>query len=135
MSEDSHTPLPEGFEPTSEAEVLKGPFGGEWDRRTLFKGAALGTAALGFPSIVASRALGAPGQPGANGRLTLGYIGVGGRGMSNLNAVGPRIAAGDLAVAAVCDVDENRLALRIGGQEVGVERVAASEAAVEKRRR
>ncbi len=82
------------------------------DRRSFLKvgAAALGTAVVGFPDIISSHARAAAGRPGANGRLTLGYVGVGGRGTANLNAVSARIASGDLAVAAVCDVDENRLA-------------------------
>ena len=36
---------PSGVEASGEAAVEKGPFGGQWDRRTLLKGAALGTAA------------------------------------------------------------------------------------------
>ncbi len=82
------------------------------DRRSFLKvgAAALGTAAVGFPDLLPARAFAAAGRPGANDRLTLAYIGVGGRGMGNLGAVGARIARGDLAVAAVCDVDENRLA-------------------------
>ena len=44
-SEESGTPPVEGPEGSGEMAIEKGPFGGEWDRRTLFKGAALGTAA------------------------------------------------------------------------------------------
>jgi predicted dehydrogenase len=82
------------------------------DRRSFLKvgAAALGTAAFGFPDIISSRALAATGRPGANDRLTLGYIGVGGRGTSNLNSISAWVTRGDLNVAAVCDVDETRLA-------------------------
>ena len=44
-SEESGPPPVEGPEGSGEMAIEKGPFGGEWDRRTLFKGAALGTAA------------------------------------------------------------------------------------------
>src|SRR5215207_4551087 len=44
-SDESGLPAVPGPEGSGEAAVEKGPFGGEWDRRTLFKGAALGTAA------------------------------------------------------------------------------------------
>jgi hypothetical protein len=44
-SEESGPPPVEGPEGSGEMAIEKGPFGGEWDRRSLFKGAALGTAA------------------------------------------------------------------------------------------
>jgi len=44
-SEESGPPPVEGFGGSGEVEIERGPFGGQWDRRTLFKGAALGTAA------------------------------------------------------------------------------------------
>jgi predicted dehydrogenase len=80
-------------------------------RRTFLKtgAAAAGAAAIGFPELISPRALAAPGRPGANDRLTLAFIGTGGRGMNNLNAIGPRLERGEAAVVAVCDADENRL--------------------------
>jgi hypothetical protein len=44
-SEKSGLPPVEGPEGSGETAIERGPFGGQWDRRTLFKGAALGTAA------------------------------------------------------------------------------------------
>ena len=44
-SEESGPPPVEGPQGSGEMAIEKGPFGGEWDRRSLFKGAALGTAA------------------------------------------------------------------------------------------
>jgi hypothetical protein len=44
-SDESGLPPVEGAEGSGEAALEKGPFLGEWDRRTLFKSAALGTAA------------------------------------------------------------------------------------------
>ena len=81
------------------------------DRRSFLKvgAAALGTAAIGFPDIIPASALAAPGRPGANDRLTLGHIGVGGRGTGLLNYTLSRVTRGDVNLAAVCDVDENRL--------------------------
>lgn len=80
-------------------------------RRSFLKvgATALGTAAIGFPDIIPARALAAPGRPGANDRLTLGHIGVGGRGTGLMTSVLDRLSRGDVNVAAVCDVDENRL--------------------------
>lgn len=86
------------------------------DRRRFLKtsAVALGSAALGFPSFTPSRALAAPGRPGANDRLVLGHIGVGGRGFRLMNELSAKLPRGDLAFAAVCDVDEARLARALG---------------------
>jgi predicted dehydrogenase len=82
------------------------------NRRRFLKvsAAAVGTAAIGFPDIIPATALAAPGRPGANDRLTLGHIGVGGKGTNLLNYSMGRVERGDVNLAAVCDVDEVRLA-------------------------
>jgi predicted dehydrogenase len=54
--------------------------------------------------------LGAAGAPGANERLTVAHIGVGGMGMGHLGYMLARRSRGDVNLAAVCDVDDNRLA-------------------------
>ncbi|MDO8540353.1 MAG: Gfo/Idh/MocA family oxidoreductase [Opitutaceae bacterium] len=81
------------------------------DRRRFLKTsvAALGTAAIGFPDIIPARALAAPGRPGANDRIVIGHIGIGGRGNGLLGYSLSRVESGKVAVAAVCDVDEARL--------------------------
>lgn len=82
------------------------------NRRSFLKksgAAALCTAALGFPEIIPATALAAPGRRGANERLVLGCIGVGGRGFSLLNSVVGKLDSLGLQVAAVCDVDDKRL--------------------------
>lgn len=82
-------------------------------RRSFLKtaGAAVTTSAvLGFPDLIPSRALGANGQPGANQRLTVAHIGVGGMGSGHLNYMLARRSRGDVNIAAVCDADEKRLA-------------------------
>ena len=71
--------------------------------------AALGVSALGFPTLIPARALGADGQPSASERITLGHIGVGGMGGGHLGYTLGRQQRGDVNVAAVCDVDNNRL--------------------------
>lgn len=78
------------------------------DRRRFLKQStiALGAAAV-LPQIVSSRVFGAAGQPGANDRLTLGFIGLGGMGGGHLRHM---IARGDVNIGAVCDVDEKHLA-------------------------
>ncbi|MCP4170972.1 MAG: Gfo/Idh/MocA family oxidoreductase [Fuerstiella sp.] len=63
-------------------------------RRTALKA---GAAALAAPAIVPAGAF------GANEKLNIGVIGVGGRGQSDLNAVSTE------SIVALCDVDEQRL--------------------------
>ena len=65
---------------------------------------ALGAAAAGFPTLIPSRAF------GASERLTLGHIGVGGMGGFHLDRMVAFMDRGRTNVAAVCDVDEKRLA-------------------------
>jgi predicted dehydrogenase len=76
-------------------------------RRFLKQGAlALGATTV-LPQILPSRVLGANGQPGANERLTLGFIGLGAMGGSHLRYM---VQRGDVNIAAVCDVDAKHLA-------------------------
>ena len=75
-------------------------------RRTFLKTAgATAGAAVGFPYIVDSKVLAAPGRTGANERLNVAFVGVGGRGGGLLRS----IKRHDVNIVAVCDVDENRL--------------------------
>ena len=76
-------------------------------RRDFLAGA---TAAFAMPYIVPSRVLGAAGRPGANERITLGFIGVGGMGGGHLGRGLKFRQLGQAEVVAVCDVDTNRLA-------------------------
>jgi predicted dehydrogenase len=81
-------------------------------RRTFLKttGAViLGGATFNFPQIIDSRVLGAAQKPGANERLVLGHIGVGGMGNYHLNEMVQRMKNGVVHIAAVCDIDKNRL--------------------------
>ena len=83
-------------------------------RRTFLGGAAASAgAAVTFPSIVTSRALGAPGREGANERLTVAVVGVGGMGTLHLNNMLQFRNQGRVNIAAVCDVDEKRLAAAV----------------------
>ena len=74
----------------------------------------LATAAVagGTPYLIPSRVLAAPGRPGANERLTFGHIGVGGMGGYHLGDMAGRMKRGEVNVAAICDVDDHRLADR-----------------------
>lgn len=82
------------------------------DRRSFLKAsaAALGASAIGFPDIIPARALAAQGRPGANDRITVGHIGIGGQGGNHLNYMIAQMERQVVNVAAVCDVDEQRLA-------------------------
>jgi predicted dehydrogenase len=82
-------------------------------RRSFLKSAGaamIGATAFELPQIISSHVLGAPGQPGANDRLTIGHIGVGGMGSGHLGYMLSRRSRGEVNIAAVCDVDEKRLA-------------------------
>lgn len=76
-------------------------------RRDFLAGA---TAAFAMPYIIPSRVLGAAGRPGANERITLGFIGVGGMGGGHLGRGLKFRELGQTEVVAVCDVDATRLA-------------------------
>ncbi len=58
-------------------------------------------AALAAPYVITSAALGAEGRPAASQRITLGAIGLGGRGTSDL---GSFLGNSDVQVVAACDV-------------------------------
>lgn len=70
-----------------------------FSRRTFLKT----TAAIAAPMILPSGVLARPGRPGANDRVILGMIGVGGQGRGHVNAFNNLKAS---RIAAVCDVDE-----------------------------
>jgi predicted dehydrogenase len=67
-------------------------------------GAAAG--AVAFPYIINSSALGANGVPAASERITMGCIGVGWQGGSNM---GQFLGQNDCRIVAICDVDKNTL--------------------------
>jgi predicted dehydrogenase len=58
-------------------------------------------AAVAAPYVLTSAALGAAGRPPASERIVMGAIGVGGRGMGDMNAF---LGVGEVQVVAVCDV-------------------------------
>lgn len=71
-------------------------------RRSFVKSAAAGLGGL----AVARTARSVENTPGANERITMGWIGCGGQGMAHLRDT---VKMDDIRVAAVCDVDEGRL--------------------------
>ncbi|MBD3177326.1 MAG: twin-arginine translocation signal domain-containing protein [Armatimonadia bacterium] len=76
-------------------------------RRDFLKRSSAVAGALAMPAIIPASALGRQGAA-PNDRVTMGFIGVGGMGMANLNAF---INEPEVQVVAVCDVDTDR-----GGQ-------------------
>ncbi len=80
-------------------------------RRTLLKAmGASAASAVGLPYFVPSGVRAAPGKPGANDRITVAHIGVGGMGGYHLRDMVSRQTSGAVNIAAVCDADEARLA-------------------------
>ncbi|TKJ35741.1 MAG: hypothetical protein CEE38_14135 [Planctomycetes bacterium B3_Pla] len=71
--------------------------------------ATAGAAAASVPYLIPSGVLAARGRPGANERITTAHIGVGGRGGGLLREVKRFRDAGSVNIAAVCDIDKNRL--------------------------
>ncbi|MHC4484097.1 MAG: Gfo/Idh/MocA family protein, partial [Planctomycetota bacterium] len=75
-------------------------------RRTFLTGAAgIAAGAVTFPYIVSSSALGAAGNVAASYRITVGCIGTGSRGTSNMRGF---LGESEVQVVAVCDVVESR---------------------------
>ena len=76
-------------------------------------------AAAAAPMVIPSGVLARPGRPGANDRLTVAHIGVGGMGGGHLSRMTKFREEGRADIAAVCDVDENRLAKAVKTAGVG----------------
>ena len=74
------------------------------NRRSFLKqGSALAAAGIGSPYFVPSTALAAPGRPGANDRVGVGFIGTGGRARQLMDHL-PEQAQ----IVAICDVYRHR---------------------------
>ena len=73
------------------------------NRRQFLKGAA---AAVGFPYIVSSAALGKAGTVAPSNRIAMGCVGLGWQGPGNMNNF---LGQDDCKVVAVCDIDKNHL--------------------------
>ena len=83
-----------------------------FDRRGFMKRAGAAAAAVAFPYIVPSSALGKAGTTAPSNRIVIGGIGVGSMGTGDLNAF---LSRGDqVQIVAVCDVDD-RHSLRAKG--------------------
>ena len=91
----------------------------EIDRRQFLKRATLtGAGVIGFPCFVRSAVLGKDGRVAPSNRITVGCIGVGGRGTSNMRAF---MGRKETQVVAVCDVhtDKRRKAHRLVNEHYG----------------
>ena len=75
------------------------------DRRHFLKSTSLLAGAVALPQIVPSRVLGAEGQTAPSNQITVGCIGVGGMGTSNMQKF---LGLEGARVVAVCDVSEER---------------------------
>ena len=82
-------------------------------RRRFLRGAGAAGAIAGFPCVIPSGVLAAPGRPGANDRLSVAHIGIGGMGGGHLGMSLRFRKAGHFHIAALCDVDERRLAAAV----------------------
>ena len=82
--------------------------------------ASAGAAAASVPYLIPSGVLAAAGRAGANERITMAHIGVGGMGGHHLRDMVGRRDRGQVNIAAVCDIDKNRLvnALKTAGEGV-----------------
>lgn len=89
---------------------IKSPLNGAIERRRFLKTTAFVTGTIVLvPEFIPSEVFSAAGRPGANERLTIAHIGVGGMGNGHLGYMLAREKRGDVNVAAVCDVDQKRL--------------------------
>jgi len=81
---------------------------------------AAGCATVAVPYLIPSGVLAARGRRGANERIITAHIGVGGRGGGLLREIKRFGEAGVVNIAAVCDIDQNRLvnALKTAGPGV-----------------
>ena len=70
-------------------------------------------AAAAAPYFVPASALSSAARVGANDRLTVAHIGIGGMGGNHLSQSLKFREAGNVNIAALCDVDEQRLALAV----------------------
>ncbi|MFH1267430.1 MAG: Gfo/Idh/MocA family oxidoreductase, partial [Planctomycetota bacterium] len=66
-------------------------------------------AAVAAPHLLPSGVLAAEGKAGANERLTVAHVGIGGMGGAHLKMSLNFRASGDVNIAAVCEADEGRL--------------------------
>lgn len=76
-----------------------------WTRRQFLKGTATAAGLAVFPNVITSGALGAEDRAAASERITVGVVGLGGRGCDVMRAF---LSQSDVQVVAVCDVFRDR---------------------------
>ena len=74
-------------------------------RRFLHRTFQVATSGIALPALIPSRVLAAPGRPGANERIGIGFIGLGARAQQMFTHLTPEVR-----VTAVCDVYAQRVA-------------------------
>ena len=89
----------------------------QFQRREFLAAAA---ASVASPCLIPAGVLGRQGRPGANHRLTVAHVGLGGMGTNHLKNMLAFRQEGKVNVAAVCDVDEKRLAGAVATAGPGV---------------
>lgn len=89
---------------------------GKATRRDFIKQSAVAATAVAAVSSLKTPVYGQSQAPsagrviGANDRIVVGFIGVGGQGMAHLNSIKAGLAENNVAIAAVCDVSKHRTA-------------------------
>ncbi len=85
---------------------------------------ATAAAAASLPYLVPSGVLAVEGREGANGKLTIGHMGIGGMGSGHLHDIKGRADRGEVNLAAICDADDRHLenASKIAGPKADVYR-------------
>src|SRR6266702_1160315 len=100
------------------------PAGGD-TRRDFIKKTATAAAAIAATGIIKTPVYGQSTAPstgrviGANDRIAVGYIGVGGQGMAHVRFQKENASANNIVQAAVCDVYQKRL--DVARQTTGVD--------------
>ncbi|MBN2316165.1 MAG: Gfo/Idh/MocA family oxidoreductase [Sedimentisphaerales bacterium] len=89
------------------------------NRREFLKAASVAAASL--PYLIPCGVLAARGRAGANEKITTAHIGVGGMGGYHLRDMVQRRDKGEVNIAAVCDIDQERLANALKTAGAGVQ--------------
>lgn len=105
------------------------PMAGGATRRDFIKKTATAAAAVAATGIVRTPVYGQNSAPsanvkGANEKVVVGYVGVGGQGMAHVRSMKGHAGESNIAQAAVCDVSKHRIAeaqKHIGGDVAGFE--------------
>src|SRR5436190_15111005 len=92
----------------------KSPVSGQDSRRDFIKKTATAAAAVAATGILKTPVYGQNQAPsanvkGANNKLVVGFIGVGGQGMAHVRSQKSHVGPNNIALAAVCDVWTKRV--------------------------